>query len=337
MCMVKMKGFKISLKSDITKRKGIACQNLADLKSKIRNKFSCEEPFFLFTEDGTEVDDDEYLMSLTNNSRIIISKEQVMNVSISDPATNLFDQILTLLRWSGNTKDVYQDVLELMQEDFSTKWTLIKENVVKSEKDQSHLSTKQEDPDWFQDLSTTAKTKEEFMFKNCQSRIRGYLSRSETQISEFKMNKTETKAVTQILENFKSKLKENKYHGWYFDRSSLKEDRLCNKHGVFNCEGRYCDDECKYAESHLINPYSNYESRILFSTWNLDHGVERSRSILPSLLEAVQRMNKKQKLNVEYFYNLLFTRENLRLVHIVCHDKQEHLSMKCDAKKFYAK
>ena len=42
-------------------------------------------------------------------------------------------------------------------------------------------------------------------------------------------------------------------------------------------------------------------------------------------------------MNWKYFYRLLFTRENLRLVHIVCHDKQEHASMGCDSKQFYIK
>ena len=30
-----------------------------------------------------------------------------------------------------------------------------------------------------------------------------------------------------------------------------------------------------------------------------------------------------------------FTRSNLKIVHIVCHDKQEHLTKKCDPKFFY--
>ena len=38
----------------------------------------------------------------------------------------------------------------------------------------------------------------------------------------------------------------------------------------------------------------------------------------------------KRTLNMEYFYDLLFTRKNLKLVHIVCHDKQEHAHQKCD-------
>ena len=43
----------------------------------------------------------------------------------------------------------------------------------------------------------------------------------------------------------------------------------------------------------------------------------------------------KRKLNMEYFYELLFTRKNLKLVHIVCHDKQEHLNKRCDENKLF--
>jgi hypothetical protein len=32
---------------------------------------------------------------------------------------------------------------------------------------------------------------------------------------------------------------------------------------------------------------------------------------------------------------LQFTRQNLKLVHIVCHDKQVHADKKCDSDQFY--
>ena len=104
--------------------------------------------------------------------------------------------------------------------------------------------------------------------------------------------------------------------------------------GVFSCEGRYDEDCCKY-NHHAINPYQSYEARILFSTWNLDHMVERSRTVVPALVQAVQGRRRGQNVNRRYFYSLLFTRDNLRLVHIVCHDKQEHSSMVCDSQQFY--
>ena len=89
------------------------------------------------------------------------------------------------------------------------------------------------------------------------------------------------------------------------------------------------------SEDHRINPYSSASERLIFSTWNLDHGVEKSREILPQLVKAVEEKPPKASLNWEYFYSLLFTRANLKLVHTSCHDKKEHLTAKCDAKKFY--
>ena len=123
--------------------------------------------------------------------------------------------------------------------------------------------------------------------------------------------------------------------------------------GQFSCEGKYDESRCRYKSRHTINPYQSYEARILFSTWNLDHLVERSRTVVPGLVkvrshiaglrtdgfivQAVQGRRGSQTVNREYFYRLLFTRDNLRLVHIVCHDKQEHASRRCDTKLFYIK
>ena len=61
---------------------------------------------------------------------------------------------------------------------------------------------------------------------------------------------------------------------------------LCDKLGNFTCEGRYDAETCAYNSKaimdhndvgdfgtllHSINPYESAESRIMFSTWNLDH------------------------------------------------------------------
>ena len=45
-------------------------------------------------------------------------------------AENIFDEILSLMRWGGGTEAVYQEVLKLMQEDFQSKWNQMMENVV---------------------------------------------------------------------------------------------------------------------------------------------------------------------------------------------------------------
>ena len=63
--------------------------------------------------------------------------------------------------------------------------------------------------------------------------------------------------------------------------------------------------------------------------------IERSRTIVPALIEAVEKCPKSKEINVDYFYQLLFTRNNLKLVHIVCHDKQVHCNKKCDTHSIY--
>ena len=101
------------------------------------------------------------------------------------------------------------------------------------------------------------------MFKNCQSRIRGYLYRAESQIrkgnflmkcreylisdliyfimfyetflkvslySEFKtLSKSDKTSISQIIEKLKSDLKENDFHGSYFDRGAERKSRICDE------------------------------------------------------------------------------------------------------------
>lgn len=65
--------------------------------------------------------------------------------------------------------------------------------------------------------------------------------------------------------------------------------------------------------------------------------MERSRSVIPALFEASILASKVcRSINMNYFYDLLFTTVNLKLVHIVCHDKGQHSSAKCDP-NFYLK
>ncbi|XP_040167924.1 DNA fragmentation factor subunit beta [Anopheles arabiensis] len=116
---------------------------------------------------------------------------------------------------------------------------------------------------------------------------------------------------------------------------------LCSERGDFRCMGVWKDERCRYA-SHRINPYASRENLILFQVWNLDHQVEISRSVLPSILDNVERMvssadgggggapmcklhrRKGKNLSVITYFLELFTLSNLKLVHIVCHDKTVH-------------
>ncbi|XP_046759052.1 DNA fragmentation factor subunit beta isoform X4 [Gallus gallus] len=141
-------------------------------------------------------------------------------------------------------------------------------------------------------------------------------------------------AYKRILDLMSDKLKSVKYNGSYFDRTEEEAAmRLCTKEGWFSCQGPFDRDDCPC--KHSINPYTNRESRILFSTWNLDHIIEKKRSVVPELAEAVKTRDGRE-VNWEYFYQLLFTMNNLKLVHIACHKKTNH-NLSCDKTKIYRK
>ncbi|XP_032304681.1 DNA fragmentation factor subunit beta isoform X2 [Coturnix japonica] len=141
-------------------------------------------------------------------------------------------------------------------------------------------------------------------------------------------------AYRRILELMSDKLKSVRYNGSYFDRTEEEAAvRLCTKEGWFSCQGPFDRDDCPC--KHSINPYTNRESRILFSTWNLDHIIEKKRSVVPELAEAVKTRDGRE-VNWEYFYQLLFTVDNLKLVHIACHKKTNH-NLSCDKTKIYRK
>uniref|UniRef100_A0A3Q1FEG6 DNA fragmentation factor, beta polypeptide (caspase-activated DNase) n=1 Tax=Acanthochromis polyacanthus TaxID=80966 RepID=A0A3Q1FEG6_9TELE len=172
------------------------------------------------------------------------------------------------------------------------------------------------------------KTKSAYMKFNCESRIRSYMKEVDdaTKTIEKARVRTEFLKASKCLAEM---LKAAKYNGCYFDRTEKEPHRLCTKDGWFTCQGPFDQAECQTL--HSINPYSSRDSRIVFSTWNLDHRIEKKRTIIPTLLEALQN-HKSTDINLKYFYQLLFSRKNLKLVHIVCHKKGHH-DLLCDPKK----
>lgn len=108
---------------------------------------------------------------------------------------------------------------------------------------------------------------------------------------------------------------------------------LCTNLGDFYCQGAYSDNRSNCSLQHSINPYASRENLILFQVWNLDHQIELSRTILPSLIENVKELIEQPKRQchlhkqpvvdisvLEYFLEI-FSLKNLKLVHIVCHEK----------------
>ena len=75
--------------------------------------------------------------------------------------------------------------------------------------------------------------------------------------------------------------------------------------------------------------------RVSLSKENKAYKIRRERLKKRKNEENIKMKKLKRTLNLEYFYELLFTRKNLKLVHIVCHDKQEHLHKKCDENNMF--
>jgi DNA fragmentation factor beta subunit len=119
----------------------------------------------------------------------------------------------------------------------------------------------------------------------------------------------------------------------YFDCCCVS---LCSNTGEFKCQGLWNQECCNY-KTHIINPYLCRENLILFQIWNLDHQIEITRNVLPSIKENIRLvctdggenvciLHNKKGINlslITYFLEL-FTVKNLKLVHIVCHDKCVH-------------
>lgn len=61
--------------------------------------------------------------------------------------------------------------------------------------------------------------------------------------------------------------------------------------------------------------------------------IEKKRTVVPALLGALEG-HTKAEVNLDYFYRLLFTTENLKLVHVVCHKKEAH-HLECDSRKVF--
>ncbi|TDG43210.1 hypothetical protein AWZ03_010370 [Drosophila navojoa] len=122
----------------------------------------------------------------------------------------------------------------------------------------------------------------------------------------------------------------------YTTRNAILDEwsvSLCTDLGDFYCQGSYSDNGNYCSLKHTINPYASRENLILFQVWNLDHQIELCRTILPTLVANVQELvtqpqrkcalHNKRVVDVsvlEYFLEI-FSLKNLKLVHIVCHEK----------------
>lgn len=239
-----------------------------------------------------------------------------------------------------------------------------------------------EHPEWF--IGSDKKSKEEVMRMKAKDRIKGYFYKTKDELCKsliYRSNATGRKIIDDLLSDFFLFLNGVEYFECLFDRShdkrfiptdetdaraiinkrrridaetklKMKENSLfddytvslCNDLGYFDCHGIWNADKCNYA--HQINPYASRESLILFQIFNLDHQIEISRSIFPSILKNVEKLcdhkdkevtcesHKKpyKELSTLTYFLEIFTVKNLKLVHIICHDKGTHTELESNGK-----
>ncbi|XP_058160567.1 DNA fragmentation factor subunit beta isoform X1 [Dasypus novemcinctus] len=127
--------------------------------------------------------------------------------------------------------------------------------------------TRAEDQPWFEGLEARFRSKSSYLRYSCESRIRSYLREVSAYASEVGAGAREE--YVRLVGCMGRKLKAARYNSSYFDRGAKASGRLCTPEGWFSCQGPFDGDAC--GSRHSINPYGNRESRVLFSTWNLDH------------------------------------------------------------------
>ena len=144
-----VKGLKIWSLQEPKSRKGLAVKNYLELQAKIKEKFPDEilDQFYLFLEDGTEIDDQEYFDSLENQTVLYLSTNSNFLKN-----RNPLEELLYRLRWQEGTQEVMDQIRALLfqSQDSSTKWKQMNSYVKQKAVDKTQLSSKIEDPQWFQ-------------------------------------------------------------------------------------------------------------------------------------------------------------------------------------------
>ena len=301
--------------------------------------------------DGTEVDDEEYFRSLPVNTVFTALQPGETWQPDASSAVQAVVRALQHRRESLMRSQLLHHVQELLSlEETSPCARSFLLEVSERADSNSEAENREDDVTWFEGVDKRFKCKDDVMRDSARRRVRSYLNAARDYVkAHARDDRAVAQLMTSLLDSYKNKLSENDFYSVYFSRCQGRDVKrrvtstddgsnmsFCDERGWFSCEGSFSERECSH--KHLINPFASRNARIVFSTWNLDHRIEKSRVVLPAMWAAISQLGDVSgRLNEEYFYGLLFTRANLRLVHVVCHDKKEHSGAICDRNKFYTK
>ncbi|GAB0093396.1 DNA fragmentation factor subunit beta [Sergentomyia squamirostris] len=350
-----------------TKKYGVVAASFKELLKKASSKFQIKDCKCYLASDGSLVDDDEYFKTLPAQTTFVIaSKNEVVKTefeilyeAIREKNSNLLKVGEIVRKFILTNKDTLLESLNALE---------------RRENQKTELSLRRDHEEWFSGQESRYSTKEEVMAKRAQDRVRGYFYKTKEDITKspiYRENISARMKLDEILGVFQYFLIGCDHFSCLFDRKyprkhkSVEEDApdggipkkrmrlirnlfeeeeffkelcvsLCNSRGDFRCQGLWNEKICKYPD-HIINPYSSRENFILFQVWNLDHQIEISRTVIPSLLRTVALLMEQQTnlqcqvhgvratdIDAIAYFLELFTTDNLKLVHIVCHDKGSH-------------
>lgn len=380
-----LKGYKVTLNNDRTKKFGIAANSLEMLRRKISEKFALKSKFNLVLSDGFILSSEEYFQTIPAQTVVIVAvdgEEVKTGKHKLDPSIFFLIAVLLL-----DLQIIIESFRKINQEIFQARDLIRsfvlnnKDNDVFNALNQVHgeiekktiLSKREDDPSWFAEEKLP--TKEEVMRRKAQDRIRGYFYKTKDELTKSLLYRSNSKArliIENLLSDFFLFLNGVDYFSCIFDRthearfenksridetdtttSKPKRRRinsetktkigkfnffkafqvsLCNELGNFDCHGFFNAASCNYR--HQINPYASRESALLFQIFNLDHQIEISRSIFPSILSSIEKLQNEElcldhnrksvSISALTYFREIFTIRNLKLVHIICHDKGTH-------------
>uniref|UniRef100_UPI00358FA63C DNA fragmentation factor subunit beta n=1 Tax=Myxine glutinosa TaxID=7769 RepID=UPI00358FA63C len=303
--------------TDGNRRVGIVARNLHEVRLKAALKLNLGKATDLQVrlEDSTDIEDDDFLLSLPAHTRLVILRPN--ETWRSDGLTNFFAALEVLESGSIHERRESEALIDrsLAANNVNHGQRVVLQEFKEQLMSQAHLESRMENPAWFEGLSPRFHTKCDVMRHNCLRRLRGYVREAQKA-----WRNIGPPQCTEVMLYLNSILKTQ--GGTWFDRSASGQDRFCTCEGWFTCQGTFNSPRCVLV--HSINPYASWEKRVLFSTWNLDHRIEKGRMVIPEFRTAVWNCPNGQRVNEEYFGDLLIGRGNLKLVAPSCHDKQNH-------------
>ncbi|XP_040590851.1 DNA fragmentation factor subunit beta isoform X3 [Mesocricetus auratus] len=241
---------------------GVAARSCQELLHKgcVRFQLPVSGSRLCLYEDGTEVTDD-YFPGLPNDAELLLlTAGQTWQGYVSD-----ITRFLSV--FNEPHAGVIRAAKQLLSDEQAPRRQKLLADLLHHVNQNISAETREQDPSWFEGLESRFRNKSGYLRYSCESRIRGYLREVSAYTSA--VDAAARGEFERVLSFMSQKLKSVKYHGSYFDRGAEPGSRLCTPEGWFSCQGPFDMDSC--LSKHSINPYGNRESRILFSTWNLDH------------------------------------------------------------------